>query len=188
MADRRPGRNASEDERSDLASAFARTVAEGEERLARTWPGLIATGITAGFDVDFGVLALLIVKHATGSELLGALAFTMGFVALTLGNVELFTENFLVPIGTLVAGRSSAWELARLWATTLGFNLVGGWSLTALMMSGYPNLHRTAVEVGRHYPGIGTGWRRHPRRRRGHRRLRRGPAALLPRDLRSCER
>ena len=160
MADRGPARHdASEDESSGLSSAFARTVAEGEERLARTWPGLISTGMTAGFDVGFGVLALLIVKHGTGSELLAALAFTIGFVALTLGNVELFTENFLVPIGTLVAGRSSARELVRLWATTLTFNLVGGWSLTALTMSGYPNLHHAAVEIGRHYPDIGIGWR-----------------------------
>lgn len=32
-----------------------RTVAEGEERLSRTWPGLVATGLIAGIDVGFGV-------------------------------------------------------------------------------------------------------------------------------------
>ena len=148
-----------EDERSDLSTAFARSVAEGEERLNRTWPGLLATGAIAGVDVGFGVFALLIVKESTGSELLGALAFTFGFVALTLGNSELFTENFLVPVGALMAGHSSVRQLLRLWGVTLVLNLVGGWLVTLLMMNGFPKLHHTAVEVGRQYDHIGIGWR-----------------------------
>ena len=119
----------------------------------------MATGAIAGIDVGFGVFALLLVKDATGSELLGALAFSIGFIALTLGNSELFTENFLVPVGTLMAGRSSVRELLRLWGVTLVLNLVGGWPLTGLMMSGFPKLQRTAVELGTHYHEIGTGWR-----------------------------
>jgi formate/nitrite transporter FocA (FNT family) len=117
-----------------------------------------ATGAIAGVDVGFGVFALLIVKEATGSELLGALAF-IRFVALAIGNSELFTENFLVPVGSLLAGRSSGSKLIRLWGVTLVLNLVGGWPLTGLMMSGFPKLHHTAVELGRQYPDIGIGWR-----------------------------
>jgi formate/nitrite transporter FocA (FNT family) len=160
MAERETARRRSSvDEVSDLSSAFSRTVAEGEDRLERTWPGLLATGAIAGVDVGFGVFALLIVKQATRSELLGALAFSIGFVALAIGNSELFTENFLVPVGALLAGRSSGSKLIRLWGVTLVLNLVGGWPLTGLMMSGFPKLHRTAVEVGRQYHDIGIGWR-----------------------------
>ncbi len=148
-----------DDQTSDLGTAFARTVAEGEERLHRTWPGLLATGVIAGVDVGFGVFALLIVKDATGSELLGAIAFGIGFIALTLGNVELFTENFLVPVGTLMARRSSVAMLLRLWGTTLVLNLVGGWAVSGLIMSGFPKLGHTAVEIGGHYSHIGIGWR-----------------------------
>jgi hypothetical protein len=115
MAERETARRRSSvDEVSDLSSAFSRTVAEGEDRLERTWPGLLATGAIAGVDVGFGVFALLIVKQATRSELLGALAFSIGFVALAIGNSELFTENFLVPVGALLAGRSSGSKLIRL--------------------------------------------------------------------------
>src|SRR4051794_34074872 len=82
----------------DLRHAFERTVDEGEMRLTRTWPGLLATGTVGGFDVSAGVFALLIVEHETHNTLLAALAFGIGFIALTLANSELFTENFLVPI------------------------------------------------------------------------------------------
>jgi formate/nitrite transporter FocA (FNT family) len=159
MADRPPAsRRGTHDEGTDLSSALARTVSEGEERLSRTWPGLVATGAIGGIDVGFGLFALLIVREATHSELLGALAFGFGFVALTLGNSELFTENFLVPVGALMAGRSSVGQLMRLWSVTLVLNLAGGWVLTALMMNGFPNLPRTAVEVGRHFDATGVGW------------------------------
>src|SRR5260370_4556547 len=81
----------------ELAHAFERTVAEGHRRLTRTWPGLLATGTVGGIDISTGILGLLIVDNATNTALLGALAFPIGFIALTLASSELFTENFLLP-------------------------------------------------------------------------------------------
>jgi formate/nitrite transporter FocA (FNT family) len=115
--------------------------------------------MVGGLDVGFGAFALFIVKQATGNELLAALAFGVGFIALTLANSELFTEDFLVPIAALVARRATKVDLLRLWGGTMVFNLFGGWVLMGLVMSGFPNLHTTAVEIGRHYVEIGTGWR-----------------------------
>jgi formate-nitrite transporter family protein len=57
---------------------------------------LLATGLLGGIDVGVGVLACLVVDHGTGQPLLGAAAFTVGFVALLLARGVLFTENFLV--------------------------------------------------------------------------------------------
>src|SRR4051794_7535389 len=142
-----------------LQSTFERTVSEGEFRLHRTWPGLFATGAVGGLDVGMGVFALLLVKEATNSELLAALAFSIGFIALTLANSELFTENFLVPVASVVAGKARSISVLRLWAGTLAMNLLGGWVLMGLVMSGFPKLHETAIEVGRHYPEAGIGWR-----------------------------
>ena len=59
-------------------------------------------GVVDGCGV--GVFALLLVEHATDNSLLGALAFGIGFIALTLANSELFTENFLVPVAAVAAG------------------------------------------------------------------------------------
>ena len=79
----------------------------------------------AGLEIGFGVLVLL-GEDATGSVLLGALAFSIGFVALLLGHSELFTEGSLVPVTTVVAGAATWWQLGRLSLGTLVAPL-GGW-------------------------------------------------------------
>lgn len=142
-----------------LRSTFRQVVDEGVLRLERTWPGLLATGFVGGVDITFGVLARMLVEHETGNSLLAALAFSIGFVALTLGRSELFTENFLVPIAALVARREGMAQLLRLWGGTAASNLAGGWVLALIVMSGFPELHSTAIDIGRHYVEIGIGWR-----------------------------
>ena len=141
-----------------LQPAFERTVAEGEYRLHRTWPGLFATGAVGGLDVGMGVFALLLVKQATHSDMAAALAFSIGFVSLTLANSELFTENFLVPIATLAAGHCTIVDLLRLWAGTLVLNLAGGWVLMAFVIGGFEKLRPVAIEVATHYTQQGIGW------------------------------
>jgi formate-nitrite transporter family protein len=87
----------------------------------------LTTGFVGGADVSLGVFALLIVRQATHDELLSALAFSIGFIALTLANSELFTENFLVPIVAVAAGKASLPDLLRLWVGTAVTNLAAGW-------------------------------------------------------------
>src|SRR5205814_1460964 len=82
----------------ELQQTFDRTVEEGTYRISRSWQSLLATGAVGGLDVAMGVFALVLVKSETKSEVLGALAFSIGFIALTLANSELFTENFLVAV------------------------------------------------------------------------------------------
>lgn len=142
-----------------LAETLARSVDEGERRLSRTWPSLLATGTVGGLDVGLGVLALLVVRRDTGSELLAALAFSFGFIALVLAGSELFTENFLIPIAALITRDVSVGSVLRLWFGTAVTNLVGGWVVTGLVMAAVPNLHATAVAVGRQYPAWGIGSR-----------------------------
>lgn len=131
----------------DLESTFQRTVDEGHLRLNRTGPSLVATGLVGGIDVSMGVLALLLVDHATHQPLLGALAFVIGFVALTLANSELFTENVLVPVAAVAARDATVVQLLRLWVGTLAANLAGAWVVMGLVMAGFPKLAGTAVEV-----------------------------------------
>jgi formate/nitrite transporter FocA (FNT family) len=104
-----------------------------------------------------GVLAYLLVYAKTQDQLLAGLAFSIGFVALLLARSELFTENFLVPVITVVAGRSGLVALLRLWVLTLFMNLVGGWVITALMMEALPELKPAARSIGSHYAELGQG-------------------------------
>jgi formate/nitrite transporter FocA (FNT family) len=142
----------------NVPAAFQRAIDEGSERCSRSWLVLIATGAIGGFDVGVGVLVLLVVREATGSVLLGALAFPIGFIALTLGNSELFTENFFVPVAAVIARRVPIRQLVRLWVVTLVANLVAGWIVAGLIVTALPDLSIAASNSSRDYldAGIGT--------------------------------
>ncbi|MEP7021669.1 MAG: formate/nitrite transporter family protein, partial [Pseudonocardiales bacterium] len=142
-----------------IEEAFDRLVEEGEVRLRRSTLALLTTGLLGGIDVGFGVLVYLVVEQVTHNILLAGLGFSLGFVALLLGRSELFTENFLVPVMTLVAGKSSPLALARLWGATLVSNLAGGFIISWLIITARPDLKATAVEVGSHYADLGVSLR-----------------------------
>lgn len=135
----------------ELEDAFTRMISEGTQRLHRRWREVLVTGFFGGTEVAMGVLAYLSVLHATHDSLLAGVAFSIGFLALLLGRSELFTEGFLVPVTTVAAKRASFRQLLKLWSGTLAANLVGGWLLMWLIMTGFPQLHAQAVESAAHY-------------------------------------
>jgi formate/nitrite transporter FocA (FNT family) len=134
-----------------LEESFTRQVLEGTQRLSRPWREVLVTGFVGGTEVAIGVLAMLVVLHETGNQLLGGLAFSVGFIALLLGRTELFTEGFLVPVVTVAAKRAKVRQLARLWSGTLVANLVGGWLIMWLVVWGYPSLRGQLVESATHF-------------------------------------
>ncbi len=147
------------DEDLSPEASLHRTVEEGRTRLGRGVVAMAATGVVGGLDIGTGILAMLVVESQTGSRLLGALAFSIAFIALLLAQSELFTEDFLVPVTAVVARQSRFRHLLRLWGITVVANLAGGWFITWLLMIGYPELHRTAVEAAAHYAGLGVNGR-----------------------------
>lgn len=140
------------------AVGYQRSVAEGETRLHRSWPALLATGLVGGIDVSVGVLAYLLVDYETHNKAVAAVAFSIGFIALTLANSELFTESFLVPIAAMTAKRAGVGSLARLWIATAVTNLVAGWLMMAFVAGGFPSLRSVAVRAGADYNSAGIGW------------------------------
>jgi formate-nitrite transporter family protein len=135
----------------ELEDAFSRMMAEGTQRLHRTWREVLVTGFFGGTEVAMGVLAYLSVLSATKNPLLAGVAFSIGFLALMLGRSELFTEGFLVPVSTVAAKRASVGQLLKLWSGTLLANLAGGWLLMWLIMAGFPKLHDQTIETAEHY-------------------------------------
>ncbi len=105
---------------------------EGERRMSRAPIGQASTALLGGFEV---MLALAIVFTLTGALMLvtnddlahavGAIPFGTAFVFISIGRSELFTENFLVPVGAFFAGRGTLQQLRTMWVLTLVFNLVG---------------------------------------------------------------
>ena len=135
----------------ELEQAFDRQVEQGVQRLSRSWREILATGFVAGTDIAFGVIAFVLVMDETGNQLLGAIAFTIGPLALMLGRSELFTEGFLVPVVTVVAKKARPAQLAKLWSGTLVANLVGGWLIMWLIVLAFPALHEQMISSAEHY-------------------------------------
>ncbi len=135
----------------ELEDAFRRIVDDGQSRLRRPAREVLATGAVAGIEVSLGMLALLAVLAGGGNELVAGLAFSIGLVALLLGHSELFTESFLIPVTTVVAGRGRVRDLLDLWLLVLVANLAGGWCMAFVIAKGFPDLHDQAIESAQRY-------------------------------------
>lgn len=127
------------------------TVVKGGERLNRRWPELIITGFFGGVDVGLGILAMVLVKEATGSAILAGMAFGIGLLALKLAHSELFTEEFLLPLNAVIAGQGTWMQTLRLWAVTLVTNLLGGLAFMAIVVVGLPDYHQTLIDSAMAY-------------------------------------
>ncbi len=119
---------------------FERTREEGKRRLERSRLELVSTALVAGFDVVFGVIALVTISAALtphfGPEVghaAGALGFGIAFIFIVVGRSELFTENFLVPVTALREGSISKLKLAQLWLISPLFNIIGGTALVLVV-------------------------------------------------------
>ncbi len=143
----------------ELEETYERLLSEGHERLDRPLLPLISTGLLGGVDVAVGVLLYLVIKAETDNSLLASMGFTVGFVALLLANSELFTENFLVPVISVAAKNGTLVQLIRLWAVTLGANLVAGFAMAGMIVVALPQVREVAVTTGSHYAHLGISWR-----------------------------
>lgn len=112
----------------------------GERRLRRLNVAHALTALIGGLAVSFGAGAMawtagpwLPSLGTSRAELLGAVAFPIGFIILLIGKGELFTENFFVPVVGVMEGNGTVRELLELWTYTLFFNLVGAAIFAALV-------------------------------------------------------
>lgn len=134
-----------------LVEEAAATVVEGAKRLNRKWPELVVIGFFGGVDVGLGILAMILVKQATGSEVLAGMAFGIGLLALKLAHSELFTEEFLLPLNPAIAGQANVIQIVRLWSVTLVTNLVGGLAFAWLIVLALPDYHSILVDMALSY-------------------------------------
>lgn len=130
-------------------------VDEGTRRMNRTRPALWSTSLVGGFDVMIGVLALALVSGAftevmpnEAAHVLGSLVFGLGFVFLTVGRGELFTENFLLPVGAVLARRNTTGRLVEMWVIALVGNFVAILFLVLVLTKGGVLQPATLTEAG----------------------------------------
>lgn len=126
---------------AESPEVIATAVEIGERRLRRLNPAHAVTALIGAFGVSFGAIAMSWVAGpwvATlgfeRAQLIGAVAFPIGFVIVLVGKGELFTENFFVPVTGVIRGRGTIRELLELWGYVLFFNIVGS-VVAAFLMS-----------------------------------------------------
>ncbi|NNE88972.1 MAG: formate/nitrite transporter family protein [Silicimonas sp.] len=104
---------------------------EGDEELARPTRSLIWSGTAAGVMISFSVIGEAILRTYLPENslqyLIENLGYSLGFLLVILGRLQLFTENTITTIFPLVGeptGRMFA-RVARLWGIVLSANVVG---------------------------------------------------------------
>jgi formate/nitrite transporter FocA (FNT family) len=116
----------------DPDEIWEESLDEGERRLSRGRSALAATAFAGGADVFLGVVALAVTTAALApvmpedtAHVLASLTFGIAFVFITIGRAELFTENFLIPVGAVYSGRATLGALLRMWGITAVLNAAG---------------------------------------------------------------
>ncbi|KQN82483.1 hypothetical protein ASE90_11350 [Sphingomonas sp. Leaf67] len=115
---------------------------QGIEELERPAASLMWSGITAGIAIGLSLLGKAVMDTAVPdgpwTPLLQALGYSLGFVVVILGRMQLFTESTLsavLPLATEPTGHNLLRTL-RLWAIVLAANLVGTFAFAGFAMLG----------------------------------------------------
>ena len=111
----------------------------------------IAGGITMGL-TGLGVASLRALIGAEGrGELVGYLAYPIGFIAVIIGRAQLFTENTLYPVVLVLDERRHLARMLRLWAVVFLANVLCAWLfalLTAKTAALPPDILSELVKLG----------------------------------------
>lgn len=128
----------------------------GSERLDRSALNILVTAVIGGGEVSMGVLASMAVlgairKLVPSADLYVALAaagfvFPIGFIFVILGRSELFTENFLIPVVSVMKTERSPLPLAKLWAISWAGNMIGCVGTAVLVL--FPEAIGTPIRDG----------------------------------------
>lgn len=129
---------------------------EGEQELDRPNSALAWSGFAAGLSMGFSLIAEgILAAHlpeAGWSALISKLGYSMGFLIVTLGRQQLFTESTLTVILPFLShGKPRLlWTVLRIWGVILLSNLVGTY-LFALCIARVaifdPHIHQVLLRV-----------------------------------------
>lgn len=131
---------------------------EGEDELERSSGALGWSALAAGISMGLSLVAQGALRHHLPDTewriLIVGLGYSVGFIAVTLGRQQLFTETTLTALLPFLHHRSMdvLLNVLRLWGVVLVANMVGAflfaWA-SAWTTTFSPELSRTMVEIGR---------------------------------------
>ena len=124
-------RKAEEEEELNVHVTYEIIRRAGEDELQRPPSGLAWSGLAAGLSMGLSLLTESFLSHhlptATWTPLVTRLGYSVGFIAIILGNQQLYTENTLTAVVPVLARKQEGAlrVMLRLWGVVLLANLVG---------------------------------------------------------------
>ncbi len=133
---------------------------DGDHELHRSFSALWWSGVIAGLAISMSVLAkgalVAVLPEARWTPAVSNLGYTLGFLIVILGRMQLFTENTITPILSLLRAPTAENFLrtGRLWAIVFTANMVG--CLLAAIVLVYVHIlpaeqFEGVLHVARHY-------------------------------------
>jgi formate/nitrite transporter FocA (FNT family) len=145
------------DERSSPSARIVHEAIrlEGSEELERrrtaiAWSGL-AAGLTMGTSMLGQGLLMARLPDAAWRELVASFGYGLGFMFVTLGRQQLFTETTLTVMLPLLHGTHRAGEVVRYWAVVFVANIIG----TLLFAAAATIPHLFQPDVARAFTELG---------------------------------
>lgn len=147
------------DERQALSAKAVHKalLQEGETELERSSAGLGWSALAAGISMGLSLIAQGVLRHhlpdAGWATLITSLGYSVGFIAVTLGRQQLFTETTLTALLPFLHDkrRPVLLNILRLWTVVLVANMAGAFLFAwaaASTTAFSPELSRTFAEIG----------------------------------------
>jgi Formate/nitrite family of transporters len=134
---------------------------DGEDELSRPLDSLWWSGIAAGLAIFLSVVGMgTLYRYLGGTGPAGQaityLGYTIGFVVVIMGRLQLFTENTITAVVPLLAHwkKRTLYAMLRLWAVVFVANMVGVFIAAFVTVSTdiFPDdTAKGMIEVSRHY-------------------------------------
>lgn len=113
---------------------------DGEEELARSTKSLMWSGIAAGMLISLSVLGEAIFRtylpDTPSRYLIENLGYSLGFLAVIMGRMQLFTENTITTVLPVMKARTlhAFGCMMRLWGIVLLANVIGAFAAASLFV------------------------------------------------------
>lgn len=128
---------------------------EGEEELRRPSSSIAWSGLAAGLAMGFSLMTEGILRSALPDapwrELITALGYTMGFLIVTLGRKQLYTETTVTVALPMLDAPQRLPSVLRFWSIVFVTNIIGtilfAWAISIPGLFP-PEFHRAFFEVG----------------------------------------
>lgn len=145
-------------------TVYSIVLREGKHELRRPVLSLWWSGVAAGFCISASVLAQAVFRTELGAEsgsarLIESLGYSLGFLLVILGRLQLFTENTITVVLPLLASpsRNALARTARLWLVVLLANFAGTFLAALVTVKGglYPeDVLASVLAISHHVAAI----------------------------------